>query len=122
VREQPRSHYLLTIARVWVREIYDPTPGNLEFWAGNLERDCVAERGYELLAKGETRNLANEPGRWLEFSTNARGKRVDYLIAVWAHRAWLRKGDWIQVVEFAADHDVYVKRVESVRSALATVR
>jgi len=75
-----------------------------------------------LIAKGEVRNQANEVGRWLEFSTNVRGKRVDYLIALWCHRAWLRKGDWIQVVEFAAEPDVYAERVASVRAALTTVR
>ena len=109
-------------ARVWVRQIYDPTPGNLDFWAGNLERDFVQERGYELLDKGSCRNHSNEEGRWLSFATNVRGKRVDYLVAVWVHKAWLRKGDWIQVIEFAADHDTYEKRIEAVRAALATVR
>ncbi|MFT4514902.1 MAG: hypothetical protein ACI89X_000165 [Planctomycetota bacterium] len=112
-------------ARVWVRTLYDATPGNVGFWADSLERDFVLERGYELLEKGAVRNFANRDGRWMEFSTNVRGKRVDYLVAVWSDRrwpAWLAKGDWIQVVEFAASHDVYVERVEAMRAALSTVR
>ena len=111
-------------ARVWVREMYDATPGELEFWAGNLERDFVAERGYELLDKGVVENRAHQEGRWLEFSTNVRGKRVDYLLALWVHDPWwwFTSGKWIQVVEFAAGHDVYAERVAAVRAALATVR
>lgn len=109
-------------ARVWVRKLYDPTPGNVDFWAGSMERDFVQERGYELLNKGAVNNFANQDGRCMEFSANVRGKRVDYLVAVWSDRKWLGKGDWIQVVEFAASHDVYVERIESIRAALATVR
>jgi hypothetical protein len=109
-------------ARVWVREMYDATPGNLEFWAGSLERDFVDERGYELLDKGTIANAADREGRWFEFSSNVRGKRVDYLVALWVTRAVLWPGDWIQVVEFAADHDVYVERVASVKAALPTVK
>lgn len=109
-------------ARVWVREMYDATPGNLEFWAGSLERDFVAERGYELLDSGTIANAADQQGRWLEFSSNVRGKRVDYLVALWVTRATLWPGDWIQVVEFAADHDVYAERVAAVKAALLTVK
>lgn len=109
-------------ARVWVRTLEDPTKGNVEFWAGNLERDFVDERGYELLDKGECKNRAGLEGRWMEFSTNVRGKRVDYLVAVWSGRTWLGKGDWIQIVEFAADHDVYEARIADVRAALPTVQ
>ena len=109
-------------ARIWVRELYDPTPGNVEFWAGSLERDFVQERGYELLGKGDVKNFANRDGRWLEFSTNVRGVRVDYLVAVWVDTTWFGSGNWIHVVEFAANHDVYSERIESVRAALASVR
>jgi len=102
-------------ARVWVRRMYEPTLGDIAFWAETLKRDFVDERGYELVGEGEAANAAGETGRWIEVTANVQGDRVDYLVAVWVD------GNWLKVVEFAAAHDVYVERVEAVKAALATV-
>lgn len=110
-------------ARVWVREFYDPTDGDVSFWIGTLKNDFVDQRGYELVAEGEVQNGDGEAGRWLELTANVRGQRIDYLVAVWAKSDWRfwRTGCWVQIVEFAASHDVFVDRIDAVRASLSTV-
>ncbi|MCK5945384.1 MAG: hypothetical protein KAI24_25565 [Planctomycetes bacterium] len=109
-------------ARVWVRHLYEPTEGDVAFWADTLERDFVEERGYELVAEGEVPRRDGKVGRWLEVTANVDGERVDYLVAVWVDPAWFGGGNWLRVVEFAARRDVYEQRVDAVKAALATVR
>lgn len=110
-------------ARLWVRTFRDATEADVEFWAGTLKRDFVEQRGYEKVDSGTVKNRRGEEGRWMEFSTNVRGERIDYMVAVWAASAsWVSGGGTdITVVEFAANHDVYTARVNDVRAALNTV-
>lgn len=108
-------------ARLWVRKFVDPTEAGVEFWAGTLERDFVEQRGYQKVDEGVVKNQAGENGRLLQLTANVRGERVDYMIAIWARPDWLGTGTVITVVEFAANHDVYEERLDSVRAALRTV-
>lgn len=109
-------------ARLWVRELQDPTEGSLEFWSESLRRDLVEQRGYEQVGTGELKNRDGDAGRWIEATSNVRGERIDYLVAVWSRRrSWLRSGDDILVVEFAARAEVYQSRIEQVRASLGTV-
>jgi len=110
-------------ARLWVREMWDATEADVEFWAGALERDFVEQRGYERVDGGSVKNIDGNEGRWLEFTANVGGERVDYMIAVWAApKSWILGGGTnITVVEFAAAHDVYAERIASVRAALSSV-
>jgi hypothetical protein len=109
-------------ARVWVRRIYEPTSGDVSFWAETLKKDFVDERGYQFVAEGDAVKEGGDGGRWLEVTANVGGRRVDYLIAVWVEPATFAGGDWLQVVEFAAEHEVYARRVDAVKVALATLR
>lgn len=109
-------------ARVWVRRIYEPTSGDVSFWAETLKKDFVDERGYQLVAEGEAAKADGEQGRWIEVTANVGGQRVDYLVAVWVEPATFAGGDWLQVVEFAAEREVYARRVEAVKVALSTLR
>lgn len=109
-------------ARVWVRELWDPTPGNVAFWAETLKNDFVEQRGYRFVGEGEAADADGGTGRWLEFTADVRGEAVGYLVALWVHTRWLQRGCWLQVVEFTAAQDVYAARVDAVRAALATVR
>lgn len=110
-------------ARLWVREMWDATEAEVEFWAGALERDLVEQRGYQKVDGGSVKNSDGNEGRWLEFTANVGGERVDYMVAVWAAPKWwvLGGGTDITVVEFAAHHDVYAERIASVRAALNSV-
>ena len=109
-------------ARLWVRTMDDPSPGDVAFWAETLRRDLVDRRGYQFVADGEVENADGEAGRWLELTANHNGERVDYLVAVWARERALSSGRSLRVVEFAARHEVYERRVADVREALQTVR
>jgi hypothetical protein len=103
-------------ARVWIREFDDENEGPLAFWAETLEHEFTQQRGYELVGKGDAQNAENRPGRWFECTANVRGDRVGYLVAIWVD------GETITVLEFAARTEVFAARVESVRTALRTVR
>lgn len=109
-------------ARVWVRELWDPTEGSVDFWAATLKNDLIEQRGYQFVGEGELADAAGEAGRWLEFATDVRGVRVGYLVALWVRTRWLQRGCWLQTVEYTAAQDVYAARVDAVRAALATVR
>lgn len=102
-------------ARLWVRQMNDPTKAPIEFWADMLQQDLV-QRGYEPKGRGEVANQAGAMGRWLEFDANVRGERVHYRIAVWV------EGTIVQVVEFGASGDAYGKHLPAVQAALATLR
>lgn len=108
-------------ARVWVRRMFEPTEGDVDFWSETLKKDFVDQRGYELVDEGTTKKSDGAEGRWIEVTANVRGERVDYLIAVWIDGSSLSGGNWLRVVEFAADHEVYQQRVEAVKAALSTV-
>lgn len=103
-------------ARVWVREFEDPNTASLAFWATALEHEFTQQRGYDLVGKGAVKNRDGDEGAWFECATNVAGRRTGYLCAVWVD------GDDVQVVEFAADAEVFAARVEAVRNALKTVR
>ena len=103
-------------ARIWVRDLWDPTEGNVAFWTATLKNDYVEQRGYELVDEGDVLDAAGETGRALEFTTNVRGARVGYLIALWV------RGRTLQVVEFAAPQAAFAERRAAVRAALGTVR
>jgi len=109
-------------ARVWVRELWDPTDAGAEFWADSVRADLVGRRGYELVDEGEVQSGDGDAGRWLELIGDVGGRRVGYLVACWPHDKWLRSGKYLQVVEFAAEAEVYAARVDAVRAALGTVR
>lgn len=102
-------------ARLWLRRFADPNDGDLAFWARSLEYDFVQQRGYDLVAQGETKDADGAVGRWFQCNTNVRGERVGYLVAVWVD------GAAITVVEFAARADVFEARVEAIKQALHTV-
>ncbi len=103
-------------ARVWVREFEDPNSASLAFWSTALEHEFTQQRGYDLVGKGAVKNRDGEDGAWFECATNVEGRRVGYLCAVWVD------GGEVQVVEFAADAEIFAARVEGVRTALKTVR
>lgn len=103
-------------ARLWVRELHESTEADVEFWAENLRRDFVEQRGHELVAEGEIDNAAGQTGRWLELQATIAGEPTGYLIAVWVD------GTTVQVVEFGARREVFDARVDAVREALRTVR
>jgi hypothetical protein len=114
-------------ARLWVRDLDDPTRGTLDFWVDVLQQDFVEQRGYQLVASGEAKNVDGETGRWLEFTANVDGERVGYLVAVWWNPlsglfGLGDRGVRLRIVEFAARGDVFTARVDAVRAALATVR
>ena len=109
-------------ARVWVRTMTDPSPGDVDFWAETLKRDLVEQRGYEFVSACDVENAAGESGRCLELVANHRGQRVDYMIAIWARdRAWPWSGKEIRLVEFAAEHEAYERRIDAMREAMSTV-
>ncbi len=110
-------------ARLRVRDLSDPSPGGVEFWADTLRLDLVQGRGYEQVGSGEAKNKAGVAGRWLEFAANVQGERIGYLVAVWVVEPWLPFSDpFLRVVESAAPDAVFRARVDAVREALATVR
>ncbi|MCB9878076.1 MAG: hypothetical protein H6835_10785 [Planctomycetes bacterium] len=111
-------------ARLWLRELRDPTEGEIEFWAEALQRDLVEERGYELVASGDLQDASGAGGRWLEATSNVRGQRIDYLVALWCRKRswWLGGGEDLLVAEFAAGAEVYARRLAQVKAALSTVR
>jgi hypothetical protein len=113
-------------ARLWLRELSDPSEATLEFWANALEHDFTNQRGYQLVEKGEVKTDEGATGRWLQWNTNVGGERIGYLVAIWVTPAWswlgLRDPQGITVVEFAARAEVFAARVEAVRAALKTVR
>ncbi|MBL8750898.1 MAG: hypothetical protein JNK78_17185 [Planctomycetes bacterium] len=103
-------------ARVWVREFEDPNSASLAFWATALEHEFTQQRGYDIVGKGAVKNRDGDEGAWFECAANVAGRRVGYLCALWVD------GRDVQVVEFAADAEVFAARVEGVRAALKTVR
>lgn len=102
-------------ARVWMRRFEDRNEGDLTFWAKSLEYDFVQQRGYDLVAQGESKDAAGRAGKWFQCTANVRGERIGYLVAVWVD------GVEITVVEFAARADVFEARVEEIKKALHTV-
>jgi hypothetical protein len=108
-------------ARLRVRDFYDSTEGSVDFWADTLSNDCVQQRGYELIGRGELVDRDGESGRWLQFAANAGGEKVGVYIAVWVRSRLLRK-DYLQVAEFAARDAVFTARLPAVKQALATLR
>ncbi len=108
-------------ARLRVRDLAEPTEGGIAFWADTLRADLV-QRGYELMASGEVKNVAGTAGQWHEFAANVQGERIGYLVAVWVIEPTLPwRDDILRVVEFAARDDVFKARVDAVRAALTTV-
>lgn len=108
-----------------VRDVDDPTTGsNAKFWIDALRTEFVDQRGYVEVARGTVPDAGGVEGEWIEFTTNVRGERVDYLAAVWARRGGLfgLGGPNLQVVEFAARSGAYAARIEGVKAALRTVR
>lgn len=103
-------------ARLWIRDFEEPNTATLEFWTEALEYDLREQRGYELVAKGDTASRSGRPGRWLEFAANTGGQRTGYLIAIWVNGARVR------TVEFAAADKVFREQVDGVRAALPTTR
>jgi hypothetical protein len=110
-------------ARLWVREFADPDAGPLEFWSKVLERDCVQNRGYELVGASDVHDGAGHAGRQFEFRTAADGERYGYLVSLfvlpgsflpWSHQHVL-------VAEFTAREAVFTQRLASVRTAIATL-
>lgn len=108
-------------ARLWVRDLWDATPGSVDFWIQTLENDYV-ERGYEVLGRGEVKSRDGEVGRSLELVANVSGQRVGYFVALWVGRHWLYSGSELRVVEFAAREAVYAARIDSIRAAMADLR
>ncbi len=107
-----------------VHDVDDPTEGSeAKFWIDTLRSDFVDQRGYVEAGAGEIADRDGVAGRWIEFTANVRGERVDYLAAVWMRPGGLfglgRR--YLQVVEFAARGPVYTARVEAVKKALSTV-
>ena len=49
-------------ARLWVREFSEPTEADVSFWADNLRRDFVEQRGFELVGEGDVDNAAGDTG------------------------------------------------------------
>jgi hypothetical protein len=110
--------------RLRLRDVSDPTDGGTaEFWADSLRRDLVEQRGYEEVSSGDVKNADGGTGRWLELAANVHGRRVGYLVAVWAVDPWwpLSKR-YLRVVEFAAPDPVFRARVDAVKKALETVQ
>ncbi|MCA8975003.1 MAG: hypothetical protein KDC98_09790 [Planctomycetes bacterium] len=103
-------------ARLWMRRFEDPNVADLEFWTQALEYDFVQQRGYDLVAKGDVKNAADELGSWFQCAANVGGDRTGYLVAVWV------RGREITVVEFAARAEVFAARLDDVRRSLWTVR
>ena len=108
-------------ARLRVRNLYDSTEGSVDFWADTLSNDCVQQRGYELVDRGELKDRDGASGRWLQFAANAGGEKVGLYIAIWVRPRLLRK-DYLQVAEFVARDAVFTARLPAVRQALATLR
>jgi hypothetical protein len=108
-------------ARLRLRDLHEVTEGTVDFWADTLANDCVQQRGYELVARGEVKDSNGSDGRLLEFTANVNGERVGVLVAVWV-RERLFGGQFLRVVEFAARHDVFAARLPAVKAALASVR
>jgi hypothetical protein len=108
-----------------VRDVDDPTTGsNAKFWIDALRTEFVEQRGYVEVARDTVPDVNGVEGEWVEFTTNVRGERVDYLAAVWARRGGLFDlgGPYLQVVEFAARSGAYASRIEAVKASLRTVR
>ncbi|MFY9343522.1 MAG: hypothetical protein WAT39_13585 [Planctomycetota bacterium] len=108
-------------ARLRVRDLADPTAGDLGFWIATLRNDLVQQRGYELVASGDVKDGAGQDGKWLQFAANVQGERVGFLVAVWLRRSFFG-GPSLRVVEFAGREPAFGERLGAVRSALATTR
>lgn len=108
-------------ARLRVRNLDDATEGSVDFWADTLHNDCVQQRGYELVDRGELKDRDGESGRWLQFAANVGGDKVGLLVAVWA-RTGLLRNSYLQVAEFAAREAVFTARLPAVKQALTTLR
>ena len=107
-------------ARLRVRNLFDSTKGSVDFWADTLCNDCVLQRGYELVERGEVNDRDGVSGRWLHFSANVGGETVGVLVAAWVRPRLLKK-PYLQVAEFVARQDVFAARLPAVRQALTTV-
>jgi len=108
-------------ARLRVRNLDDSTEGNVDFWADTLRNDCVQQRGYELVDRGELLDRDGESGRWLQFTANVGGEKVGLFLAVWVRSRLLGK-PYLQVAEFAARDAVFTARLPAVLQALTTLR
>lgn len=108
--------------RLRVRDVYESTTGNIDFWAEALRLDLVQQRGYEQLDAGEVTNADGATGRWFEFAARVQGERIGFFVAVWPRSGGLWRTDGLRVVEFAARDEVFRARLPAVRATLATVR
>lgn len=107
-------------ARLRVRTLDEATEGGIEFWSDALVNDCVQQRGYQLVERGEIADREGKAGRWLEFTANVDGERVGLLVAVWVRERWMGK-PCLQVAEFAARSEVFAARLPAVKASLATM-
>ncbi|MFK7739748.1 MAG: hypothetical protein AB8H80_05445 [Planctomycetota bacterium] len=103
-------------ARLWLRDLYEPTDGGVDFWIESLRRDFVEQRGHLVVDAGEVDDHHGQKGRWLQLRADSDDGPVGYLVAVWD------VGDCVRVVEFAAAQEVFDARVAAVRKALQSVR
>jgi hypothetical protein len=123
LRDRGDGHRAVTAddARLRVRDLPEATEGSVDFWADTLGNDCVQQRGYELVERGEVKDRDGVAGRWLQFSANVAGEKTGVLVALWV-RTRTFGNSYLQVAEFAARHDVFTARLPAVKQALATLR
>lgn len=107
-------------SKVWLRD-FEEAGGDLAFWSEALEGDLVNNRGYVLLEKKAITDGAGKAGNELLFETQAMGRPVRYLIAVFVYDS-LFGTSRIRTIEYVADKDVFDVHVEDVRKAIASHR
>jgi hypothetical protein len=107
-------------ARLWVREFTDPDRGDLDFWAKALQNDLVERRGYRLVETGTLTDARGSEGIATRYETTLGGETCGYLTAIWVDAGGGEHT--IRTAEFVAPLDEFEARLESVRTALATLK
>jgi hypothetical protein len=120
----PRSELKATTpddARLWVREFDDPDGGTVVFLAETLKNDLTSNRGYAFRTDSGTMDATGRPGIEQTYETAAGGEPHGYLVAVFVVERTLRD-NLVRVAEFAAPKPVFDEHVESIRTAIGTLR